>query len=254
VFPSPKPYFAPARPRVFAHRGLAVDAPENTLLAFEKAIAIGIAFVETDVNASKDGVAVVSHDPKLERVAGIGGQIKDFTLAELQAIDLGQGQTFSSLQEALTRFPETRFNIDIKSADAAQPAVDAILAASAADRVLIASFSERRRSAAARQLSNVATSAGGIRFLFAFLAGKVGLAGCLRHLLRGVDAVQIPVRVLGLKTTTPRMVGLFHGAGVEVHVWTINDEKAMAALLDRGVDGIVTDRADLAKKVIAQRA
>jgi glycerophosphoryl diester phosphodiesterase len=252
VLPSRKPYFAPERPRVLAHRGLPVEAPENTLLAFTRAADAGASFVETDVNASKDGVAVVSHDAKLGRVAGHEGEIRDFTMAELRAIDLGFDQGFVSLEEALVAFPSMRFNIDIKSADAVQPAVDAIRRANAADRVLVTSFSEARRKAAVAQLPGVATSAGGVRFLFAFLFGKVGLVGCLRRLLRDVDAVQIPLKVLGLRTTTPRMVRRFHSAGVEVHVWTINDEQVMRELIARDVDGIVTDRADRALAIIAQ--
>ena len=62
-------YFSPAPPRVLAHRGLAIDAPENTLLAFAKALAVGVTHVETDVHVSADGVAMISHDPDLRRLA-----------------------------------------------------------------------------------------------------------------------------------------------------------------------------------------
>jgi glycerophosphoryl diester phosphodiesterase len=72
-------------------------------------------------------------------------------------------------------------------------------------------------------------------------------------MLSGVHAVQIPERALGGETTTPRLLRAFHAAGVEVHVWTINDPTVMRALLARGVDGIVTDRADLAIEVIGSR-
>lgn len=256
----PKPYFALPSPRVFAHRGLAfasdgtAAAPENTPTAFAAALALGAAYIETDVHASKDGVAVISHDPSLERVAGRAGEVRDFTLAELEAIDLGDGQGFTSLHAVLSQFPETRFNIDIKSLDAVQPTVDAILAAEATARVLVTSFSEARRRAAVRQLPGVATSAGATRFAVALIAGKLGITPLLRWMVRDVDCVQVPTRHFGLSITTPPMIRRLHSAGVEVHVWTINDAPTMHALLDLGVDGIISDRADVAISVVRERA
>lgn len=244
---------------MFAHRGLAFApdgspaAPENTPAAFSAALALGAEYIETDVHASSDGIAVISHDPSLERVAGRAGQVRDFSLAELEAIDLGAGQGFSSLATVLSSYPTARFNIDIKSLDAVQPTVDAILAAEATHRVLVTSFSEARRLVAVGQLHDVATSAGATRFALALLVGKLGLIGLLRRVLRDVDCVQVPMTHFGIRITTPPMIRRLHAAGVEVHVWTINDAPTMHALLDRGVDGIVTDRADVALAVVSAR-
>ena len=102
------------RPRIIAHRGLASGAPENTLLAFLKALSAGATHLETDVHATADGDAVISHDPELTRVAGREVRVGQLTLAELRRIPLGHGQSFCSLAEALDAFPEARFNIDIK--------------------------------------------------------------------------------------------------------------------------------------------
>jgi glycerophosphoryl diester phosphodiesterase len=256
---SARAYFAPDLPRVFAHRGLAAatatsdGAPENTLLAFAAAVGLGAQYVETDVHGSRDGVAVVSHDPDLTRLAGMTGTVNSHTMEELRAIDLGHDQGFCSLAEALDAFPETRFNIDVKSADAVQPTVDTILAAAATDRVLVTSFSESRRLAAVRQLPGVATSAGAARFARALAAAKTGMTGQLRTVLRSVDAVQVPMSYGPLSITTRRMIARLHEAGVEVHVWTINEPSVMNDLLDLGVDGLVTDRADLALDVLAGR-
>ncbi len=123
----PSVYLSPANPRVFAHRGLAVEAPENTLLAFAKAIAVGAEYIETDVHASHDGVSVVAHDPDLTRVAGRHVKVGQLTMPELRRVDLGVGQGFCTLSEALDGFPQTRFNIDIKVAAAVEPTVKAIL-------------------------------------------------------------------------------------------------------------------------------
>jgi glycerophosphoryl diester phosphodiesterase len=239
---------------VLAHRGLAVEAPENTLLAFAKAIAIGVTHVETDVHVSVDGVAIISHDPDLRRVAGRTATVGHLTSRELRRIDLGEGQGYSSLAEALDAFPETRFNIDIKIEGAVHPTVDAIRAANATHRVLIGSFGAARRLRAVRMLPGVATSISARGAIGAVAAARFGSLPALRRILRDVQAVQLPESVLGMKPFAPRAIAAFHAAGVEVHAWTINDVPAMERLLDAGVDGLVTDRADLAMRVVQGRA
>ena len=239
---------------MFAHRGLAIDAPENTLLAFAKAVAAGAAYIETDVHASSDGIAVVAHDPDLKRIAGRDVRVDQLTFGELRRIDLGHDQMFCSLAEALDTFPETRFNIDIKSKAAVDPTVAAILSARATKRVLVSSFDEGRRVSALRGLPGVVSSSSARRFVFALLAGKLGISPIVRRALRGLVAVQVPEKALGLRITSARMIRRLHDAGVEVHVWTVNDPARMAELLDLGVDGIVTDRADLALAVVEARS
>ena len=252
---SPLPFFTPAPPRVFAHRGLAIDAPENTLLAFAKALGIGVTHLETDVHGSADGVAMVSHDPDLSRLAGRKVRVGQLTARELRAISLGHGQGFCSLADALDAFPEARFNIDIKSADAVVPTVAAIRDARATDRVLIGSFSPERRLAVVRQLPGVATSISSRGAVAAVgFARTAGGLPALRRVLRDVHAVQFPLSILRMPTITPRTIAAFHAAGVEVHAWTINDEETMERLLDLGVDGLVSDRADLAVGVLARRS
>ena len=239
-------YFSPPSPRVFAHRGLAVEAPENTMLAFLKALSVGADYLETDVHASSDGVSVVAHDETLSRVAGRPVRVDHLTMAELRRVDLGEGQGFPSLAEVLDAFPEARFNIDLKSDAAVEPTVDAILEAGAVQRVLVASFDDRRRLAALERLPGVATSASKRASSRAIAAAQLGLLPAVRRALRGVDAVQIPEKYKGVNLITPRLLSLMKAAGVEVHVWTVNDVPTMQRLLAMGVDGIVTDRADLA--------
>jgi glycerophosphoryl diester phosphodiesterase len=86
--------------------------------------------------------------------------------------------------------------------------------------------------------------------VLALLGGKVGFSPAVRGSLRGLVAVQVPEKAIGLKVTTARMVKQLHAAGVEIHVWTVNDPVRMRELLELGVDGIVTDRADLALPVV----
>lgn len=245
-------YFAGPLPRVLAHRGLAVDAPENTLAAFEAAVAAGAEYLETDVHATADGIAVAAHDPTLDRIAGRDEDIAALTLEQLGTIDLGGDQRFSSLAELLVALPASRFNIDVKAEAAAAPTAAAIEAAGARDRVLLTSFSSKRRRSASVLLPRVATSASAQEFVPALVAAKLGLTPLARLFLRRVDAVQIPRRIGRIETVTARTVRRLQAAGVEVHVWTINDVDEARLLLGRGVDGIVTDRVDLMLPLAAE--
>lgn len=242
-------FFIGAVPRIFAHRGLAQDAPENTLLAFGLALEAGATHLETDVHVSADGIAVISHDADLPRTAGKVARVDELDFSALQSVDLGQGQTYPSLSEALLTFPEARFNIDLKSDAVVGAAVDAILTAQAENRVLVTSFDNARRLRATRQLPGVATSASALPFACALFAVKLGLVPLARRLLRQVQAVQVPERLHGVQVITARTVRLLKRSGVEVHVWTVNDPEDMRRLLALGVDGLVTDRTDIARSI-----
>jgi glycerophosphoryl diester phosphodiesterase len=241
---------SPGGARILAHRGFAASAPENTLLAFEHAVRLGVDYLETDVHASADAEAMLSHDPDLLRLTGRDTRLRQLTAAQLRGIDLGQGQGYASLAEALHAFPLARFNIDVKSADAIAGTVRAVREANAEDRVLVTSFSDARRLAVIGQLPGVATSASARTFALAIAAASTGAMPVVRRVLRNIDAVQIPESKNGVRFVTSRTIRLFHAAGVEVHVWTVNAQADMRRLLDLGVDGLVTDRADLAVKLM----
>jgi glycerophosphoryl diester phosphodiesterase len=243
-------FFAPPLPRIFAHRGLALEFPENTIGAFRRAIEAGATHLETDAHSSADGVAVLSHDPDLRRVLGRDVRIDRLTMAELEQTELGGGECFTSLENALRSLPEARFNIDIKSADAITPVVEAIRTARAIDRVLVVSFDEGRRARAVAGLPGVATAASTSGTRTAIAGAKLGIASLVRRGLAGVDAVQVPERYGRVRLITPRVVRAIHETGREIHVWTVNDPADMRRLLDAGVDGLVSDRCDLVRAVV----
>ncbi|MBC7518167.1 MAG: glycerophosphodiester phosphodiesterase [Microbacteriaceae bacterium] len=240
-------FFAGSTPRVIAHRGLTLRAPENSLLAFLQALSLGVTHLETDVRATRDGVAVLAHDADFRRLLGRSERIAVLSFAQLSLIDLGVDQRVASLRQALDAFPEARFNLDIKSADAVQPTVDAILWAQATGRVLVTSFSEARRRAAVAQLPGVATSASARLVTLAYLAAQLRLAPLVDRVLRNVDAVQLPERFHGVRILSERTLTLLRRNHREVHVFTVNDLAQMRRLWRSGVDGLVTDRSDLAQ-------
>lgn len=249
---SPSVFFAPQGPRVLAHRGLATDAPENTLLAFLTALSAGATHLETDVHASLDGGAVISHDPDLARL-GRNVRIDQLTVTELKRVTLGSGQCVPSLAEVLDAFPEALFNIDVKSEAAVVPTAQAIVQAGATPRVLITSFSESRRRRTVDLLPGVATSASSAGVVKALLATALAPRDVLRRVLAGISAVQVPEKAGGVRIVTHRFVRAMHSIGVEVHVWTVNEFADMERLLSLGVDGLVTDRTDLAVEAISRR-
>lgn len=227
-------------PRIFAHRGLHTEFPENTAGAFRAALAAGARYLETDVVASRDGTAMVAHDLTLDRIAGDSRALAEVSAAELADIDLG-GEGFITLRRALEEFPTARFNIDVKDFRAIPDLVNTVRSIDARDRVLVTSFSATRRRSVAAELPDVASSAASTEFLRIFATSRLGITPPLPR----IQALQIPARALGLDTVTPALIDRYHRAGLEVHVWTINDPREMRRLLDLGVDGIVTDRADL---------
>lgn len=239
------PFFAGRAPRVFAHRGLHTDAPENTLSAFQAAVDAGVTFIETDVVGSRDRVAMISHDTILDRVSDRSGRVGDLTAEELAAVDLG-GEGFITLAQALEQFPDTRFNIDVKDATAIDSVVGAVRDADALDRVLLTSFSAARRRAVTARIPGAASSASASEFLVLSTLIRLGFIPPLPR----IHALQIPEKANGMTLVTEQLVDRYHRAGLEVHVWTVNDESTMRRLLAIGVDGIVTDRADIALGVV----
>ncbi len=224
-------------PRIIAHRGLATHAAQNGAAAFLAALEAGATHLETDARATADGHAVLAHDATL---AGTS-KIARLSLAELT----DQHPDVVTLAFALEAFPHSCFNLDVKSADAVRPVTQAL--AGQEDRVLVASFSDRRRLTTARGLGRpVATSASG-KGVVQLLAGvRSRQPWLVSAALRGLDAVQLPDRALRRTGTATGLIAACHAQGVEVHVWTVNDPRRMRELVALGADGIITDRCDLA--------
>ena len=238
-------WFAPPLPRILAHRGLALDVPENGLESFKAALDAGATHLETDVRATADGVAVLVHDPDLAD----GTPVVRLPLVALRR----RVPSICTVDEALAALPTARFNLDIKAADAVAPTVAAVLGAGALPRVLATSFSARRRRAAVRALPGVATSGSGFDVLATVLAVRTRLPGAVARALRGVDALQVPPSVLGVDLGAPPFLDAVHRAGAEVHVWVVDEPGRMRALVAAGVDGIVTNRPDLAAQALLDR-
>jgi glycerophosphoryl diester phosphodiesterase len=247
-------YLDGASPRVIAHRGgVHAGTVENTLPAFRAAWALGVTHLETDVHVTSDGVCVLWHDGDLVRLAGDRRRVEEVAYADMRMLDLGAGARVATLAELLAELPDARVNIDVKGRSAAAETARVIRAAGAVERVLVTSFSGSRRRRTVRLLPGVATSADAGRLVLAVLGARLGLGVVVRLALAGVDAVQMPTSVLGIRTVSPAMVARLARAVREVHVWTVDDPAEMARLVAAGVHGIVTDRPDVAIAALRRR-
>jgi glycerophosphoryl diester phosphodiesterase len=251
------PYLDVDGPVAMAHRGFSTEGLENTMRAFEAAVALGVTHVETDVHATRDGVLVAFHDLDLDRVTDARGGIADARWADLRAVRVGGREPIPLLEDLLGAWPQLRVNIDVKDWPAVTPLVDVLRRTDAVDRVCVASFSDRRSAAVRRAIGpRLATSpgrAGVARWRFTALA-----PAALGRLLAprwpaGTVALQVPVATGPLPVVTERSVRAAHASGLQVHVWTVNEEAEMERLLDLGVDGLISDRADTLMQVLTRR-
>jgi glycerophosphoryl diester phosphodiesterase len=260
-----KGLLATPRPRLFAHRGGAALAPENTLPAFDGAARLGIVAFELDVRLTRDGEVVVFHDEGTSRITGVGGTIEERSLEEVRALDAGftfspdggathpwrgRGVQVPTLRELLERHPRAIVNVEAKHPAPALAAalVDVIRSCGAIERACIGSEideqGERIRALLPEAAHFLPTEAATCHVL----AAKSGAdpASCPA----GWDVADLPHRWNGMTVADGDVIAWFHARGVQVHVWTVDDPDDMRELLAAGVDGIMTDRPDVALEVV----
>ena len=254
-------FFDSRSPLVFAHRGGCALGPENTLAAFDLGVAAGADGIECDVHLSSDGVAVVCHDDLLDRTTDRTGPVAAMTAAELARVDAGcrfrdaraaapfagQGVGIPTLREVLRRYPDRRVIVEMKVDTAAmgEAVVSEIRAAGAADRVCAAGYGRQSIETVRARLPEVATSACHPEVR---LAVYRSIAGCPAK-RAAFGGYQVPERAGLIRVVSPRFVRHAHRAGLQIQVWTVDTEPDMRRLLGWGVDGLISNRPDLAARV-----
>lgn len=220
------------------------------MTAFARAVQEGYRYLETDVHATADGRLVAFHDHVLDRVTDGTGAIAELSWDQVRRAKIGGREPIPLLTEVLEAFPETRFNIDPKSDAAVGPLIDLLHSTRSVGRVCLGSFSDARTAALRRALGPDLATSLGPRGVLA-LASSAAMRRRFRP--HGAVAAQVPVNYGRVKVVTPRFIAAAHNAGLEVHVWTIDDPTEMDRLLDLGVDAIMTDRPDLLRDVLQLR-
>jgi glycerophosphoryl diester phosphodiesterase len=243
------------RPHAFAHRGGAAHAPENSWTAFEHAVKLGYAYLETDARATSDGRLVAFHDRTLDRVTDAAGPIGARTYPEVSALRVAGSEPIPLIEDLLGAWPGVRFNIDLKDEPGIALLADVLRRTCAWDRVCVTSFSGSRLRAARGLLDRpvcMATSPAviaAVRYTIG-AAGRGRQPGLLARRLAQwqVRCAQVPGRV-----ASGSFVRRAHALGLDVHVWTINDRAEMIRLLDLGADGIMTDEIETLREVLIER-
>lgn len=255
------PYLDGPHPRAYAHRGWHtgdLTGCENTLAAFSRAVEEGFAYLELDVHASADGVAVIHHDERLDRTTDAGGRIDAHTAAELDAVRVGGREPIPRLAQVLAALPGTRITIELKSAAAVAPTLAAVAAADAWDRVCLGGFDQSwldaaRRGGGTRLCTSMARRDGLALRVRAWLDALPGPLSALPSLPLAGDVAHVPVTAGPLRIVDAAFLRTAHARGREVHVWTVDRPAQMRLLLDLGVDGLLTDRPDLLRDVLRER-
>src|ERR1700730_1307975 len=236
------------KPWVIAHRGASGHTPENTLVAFERAVQLGAGFIETDLHLTRDAHFVAIHDSTLERTTNGRGEVREFTLAELQKLDAGMwydrehmGQRIPTLEQVLefARKHDVIFYLEVKY-DAAwgmhHSLIAALQSSDYAGRTIVISFEQATLAALRRVDATV---------MMGFLVAETG-TDCVR------EAIELGARQLCPKASmvTRELVEQAHGADLQVATWTVDDPQEMRRIIAAGVDGVMTNFPDRLSAVI----
>jgi glycerophosphoryl diester phosphodiesterase len=245
-----------AEPLVAAHRGGAALWPENSLLAYKSALALGVDFLETDVHLTADGEVVVVHDPTLDRTTSGAGAVADRRLADLAALRLRAADgaltderlpTLGQLLDVLAP-SRARLLLEIKVDAARRPyagieekVLALVRARGLAPRVLIMAFQPDtlRRVRALDPAMPTVLLISRVRMEREGAAAVVGEARDVRATHLGIDH----------RALDAAAIATVRGAGLGLGAWTINTEADLRRTIDLGVDILISDRPDLAKRL-----
>jgi glycerophosphoryl diester phosphodiesterase len=234
------------RLRLYGHRGAPAHLPENTLPAFERALADGANSLEIDVHPTADGHFVVAHDPDGQRMAGVSEHIESSTLDQVRRWNVATGMgrtdldhhTVPTLAETLEAFPDVPLSVDLKpdQPDAVPSLLEVVVRHGAEDRVTLASFSTRvvrrmRRLGYPGRTTLSRLEVGLLRFLPAAIAKRY-VSG---------NAAHIPIEHNGIRLDGRRFIARCRALGLRVDYWVVDDPEEARRLLDRGATGIMSD-------------
>ena len=238
---------------IWAHRGASIQAPENTMKAFELAIEQGADGIELDVLRSKDQALVVTHDESCKRLTGKKGMVNQLTLGQLRQLDFAANHADTDrhqipvLEEVLDLLKPTKLklNIELKNSLYFDPGlelavIEKVLEHAMQDRVILSSFNHYSMQAAAKIAAEKAPE------LRCAILYNCELVNVWEYALKiGMHAVH-PLYA-GLQI--PGVIEGCHQAGLAVNAWTINPPEHIAMALQAGVDAIITDVPDQALAV-----
>ncbi|MFM1786229.1 MAG: hypothetical protein RL228_179 [Actinomycetota bacterium] len=250
------PYSQFSAPFAIAHRGGALENPENTLAAFEDSINLGYKVLETDLRLTRDGVLAIHHDETLQRSADLPDRIGGRTWKELSTIKVFGNHKILTLDELVDSIPsDIVLNIDPKDYEVVGPLANFLeRRPEMQSRICLGSFSSDRLMRIREKLPHIAMSLGGREIAAMVINSRLNrMASSLRNKFPNQIALQVPVRAYGIDIVRPQFVKFVHDLGMQVHVWVVDEPDEMHRLYDMGVDAIMTDRPRILKQVLQDR-
>jgi len=216
---------------VIAHRGARSEAPENSMDAFEKAIVLGADGIELDVRTSSDGVAMVMHDPSLNRTTGVKAKVSQTTYARLLQAKLSNGTAIPTLDDVLHAFANrTIIYLELKDRKSA-PETERLAAEYPRAKITVSSFDVRALA--------------GIKLLpKALLWDK---RGSPLDIAMKSGCAEIHPR---LRRATARMIRAAHALEMNVVVWDVHNPTDVRRAMLIGADCIIADDPSMVKGVI----
>jgi len=243
-------------PLVIGHRGAPEFAIENTESSFRTALIVGVDVIETDLRLSADGHLLVSHDADFSRLGGPSKPIARCTKPELAKITLRDGSDRIErplfMEDALNMFPNIRFNVELKDSnrDIVHAWVSLLMKSKAATRCVTSSFRDRTINLFSKMSVDAPIS------LARFGAGGIVLLALLGIILRprkNKELLEVPERLGPIRVLTERSIKKLQQLGWKIYIWTIDNEQDMRRLIEWGIDGIITNRPSLLRRLLESK-
>lgn len=215
------------------HRGVRGEAPENTISAFQRAIAHGVNAIELDVRQTKDYELIVFHDANFKKLTGVNAQVSTLTLSQIKKLKVG-GEEIPTLDEALTFIDKKvkKILIEIKEVGTEKKVLNVVKKHKLKEAVVVASFHERA-------LQNVRKVDKTI---------ETGLIYVIhQNPIKAAKSLQANYLVSMYRFTQTKNIEKAHSEGLKIIVWTVNDRQEIKKYIEKGVDGVATDKPELFK-------
>lgn len=215
--------------KIMGHRGAPAYEPENTLRSIRRALKMGVAAVEVDVQLTRDGLLVVIHDDTLDRTTNGHGAVQDFTFAELRALDAGKGEPIPSLKEVVDLIKgRAHLVVELKQPEAAPALLQFFQDHLIFDAAQVISFWHPVLKTLKEQEPRLRTG--------------VLMVGCPADPAGLARAARAETLVLNYRYVNRELVDAAHRQGIRVIVWNIDDPEILKPYLALNLDAIGTNR------------
>ena len=227
-----------------SHRGNSNKYVENSFEAFKSVVDMGFEYIETDLRKTLDNEIITFHDRDLKRLFNINLKVENLTFAEINKFFSAKNCKLLTLKEALINFPQTKFNIDLKSKEVIKETIKIVKELKAFERVCFASFNSSHTDEVLIDNPSAVVSMG---------MKDVAYFKFFNYLRKDSKILQVPLNWKGINILNSKLIRKAKDKDLFVHVWTINDRESITKLMDMGVHGIVTDKPELIMEIMKEK-